>query len=752
LSSEPRDPKSPESSRPDAAREGVRPAPAGVQIVTGVGVAPPPSGVPSFGPVIPTSTRPGPAPGPAAPPPADPDWEHVTVSDLDADDGLAAELAALAPEIAHPSLRPAESPIRTGGSASRVAVDDGEIDAESNWADLVPSTVRPPPEWLAPAPVLLEPPVEVAPGPEEAVTDAGTGDGGPIPGDPVDAATPADVSAPATVVAAPSSDAPPARSEAPPPARSEAPPPARSEAPPPARSEAPPPARSEAPPPARSEAPPPARSEAPPPALSSAPPPPAAGLVEASRAAADPADTAAPPPGFDSVEFSIDEDPEGLAEIRAVAAPALGLPVPATDVVRLEDPRATIPPAASLEPDGDPWSDLHRAGGALAGAGLGTDDLPPGPSSNVPPTGDVPGLSLDRTGGPTPWTGVPAGGPVGAGPLSEVPHPSEPADPQAERAAERSEAESGGPGPPRGQHRWDPLPIPDVSDSERPTHEPQAATAVTEGAGASPEPLPGALEAGAGDGRSGTGDMVSELVSLGDHQPSTDLDLGVPGLEPAEGGERPLAFASEGEGPAGDEVSGTPTRDVQQAELAALSAWATVGPDGSALPRALESAEVPIEDPVESDAASAGVPVAPGLPAARRVVGTTDLPNASAPLPDDAIAPPSAFDQREPSLLIDIDVVEPLVAAAPAPEPEPEGWARASESPEAAQKALLSEWSVRAKEALSRFADRGVADPATSAWLMRVIATIFLEEGLLDEERLERALARVGPPPPTEDD
>ncbi len=29
-------------------------------------------------------------------------------------------------------------------------------------------------------------------------------------------------------------------------------------------------------------------------------------------------------------------------------------------------------------------------------------------------------------------------------------------DPQAERAAERSEAESGGPGPPRGRHRWDP--------------------------------------------------------------------------------------------------------------------------------------------------------------------------------------------------------------------------------------------------------------------------------------------------------
>ncbi len=53
--------------------------------------------------------------------------------------------------------------------------------------------------------------------------------------------------------------------------------------------------------------------------------------------------------------------------------------------------------------------------------------------------------------------------------------------------------------------------------------------------------------------------------------------------------------------------------------------------------------------------------------------------------------------------------------------------------------------STNAREALERFVKGRPLNQAEGMWVARLIAAIFVEEGLLDDERLERAVARVGP-------
>jgi hypothetical protein len=90
------------------------------------------------------------------------------------------------------------------------------------------------------------------------------------------------------------------------------------------------------------------------------------------------------------------------------------------------------------------------------------------------------------------------------------------------------------------------------------------------------------------------------------------------------------------------------------------------------------------------------------------------------------------FQAEEGSLQIDIDVDTAI---------------RASLDPDPVSLSKL------ARGALGHFVAGRTVDAATRAWLMRLIAHILLNEGLLDGGRLERAIESVGVPdilPPEE--
>ena len=150
-------------------------------------------------------------------------------------------------------------------------------------------------------------------------------------------------------------------------------------------------------------------------------------------------------------------------------------------------------------------------------------------------------------------------------------------------------------------------------------------------------------------------------------------------------------------------------------ELVALSeVGEATEPDATALGGGAEQ-EAPQQETSEVDGADASRPTLAAVPPA------TSLGAAGGSVPP----PPMNFEAAEGSLQIDIDVDTSVRASL-------------DQSPAALAKL--------ARAALGQFVAGQAVDDATRAWVMRLIAHILLNEGLLDGRRLDRAIDSVGPP------
>lgn len=109
---------------------------------------------------------------------------------------------------------------------------------------------------------------------------------------------------------------------------------------------------------------------------------------------------------------------------------------------------------------------------------------------------------------------------------------------------------------------------------------------------------------------------------------------------------------------------------------------------------------------------------------------------------DEAPAIPGAGGGDESADVLSIDVD---LDAEDTPPPEMIVESVAQRPPPSGALIELGPEAIAARVALERFVTGAPLDEATGLWVARLIGAIFLEEGLFEDERLERAVARVGP-------
>jgi hypothetical protein len=171
------------------------------------------------------------------------------------------------------------------------------------------------------------------------------------------------------------------------------------------------------------------------------------------------------------------------------------------------------------------------------------------------------------------------------------------------------------------------------------------------------------------------------------------------------------------------------------------------------IPAPRSSPSAPLEDEPVDGASLEGASPAGAPPGAAAGELSLDLPPPSVDLPTferslDAgpseILPPPALAEASPGAALPSEDPAWSAAAAAAalalPELEPTPSAFGEASTHAPARAALPGDAVGVRDAMLRLVAGEPLDPALPAFLVRVLAAVMFYEGLLDDERLERAL------------